>query len=129
MEYAFTFHITQPLNPFVLTYLLCLILRTVSFIGMYVCMSYRVPPLTYRRTLSSHKDRKGSFTTRPTGKVPGYKNVIKRAYYLQQPACWHNTTKAVVACLCGGENQIGAWRKPPQACTEQTNRVDITKHN
>ena len=38
-----------------------------------ICMSYRVPPLTYRRTPSSHKDRKGSFTTRPTGKVPGYK--------------------------------------------------------
>ena len=28
-------------------------------------MSYRVPPLTYRRTPSSHKDRKGSFTTHP----------------------------------------------------------------
>ena len=46
--------------------------------GPYVCMSYRVPPLTYRRTPSSHKDRKGSFTTRPTGKVPGYKNVLKK---------------------------------------------------
>ena len=94
---------------------------------MYVCMSYRVPPLTYRRTPSSHKDRKGSFTTRPSGKVPGYKNVIKRAYYLQQPACWHNTSKPIVACLGGGENQR-ACRKPLQACTEQANHVDIIKH-
>ena len=44
---------------------------------MYVCMSHRVPPLTYRRTPSSHKDRKGSFTIRPTGKVPGYKKYDK----------------------------------------------------
>ena len=92
-----------------------------------VCMSYRVLSLTYRCTPSSHKDRKGSFTTRPTSKVPGYKNVIKRAFYLQHPACWHNTSKAAVACLGGGENQR-AWKKPPQACTEQANRVDITKH-
>ena len=67
-----------------------------------VCRSHRVPPLTYRRTPSSHRDRKGSFTTRPTGEEPGYKKkVIKGAYYLQQPACWHNTSKAVVACLVG----------------------------
>ena len=32
----------------------------------------RVPPLSYRHTLSGHKDRKGSFTTCPTDKVPGY---------------------------------------------------------
>ena len=64
-----------------------------------VCMSHRVPPLTYRRTPSSHRDRKGSFTTCPAGEVPGYKKVIKGAYYLQQPACWHNTSKAAVACL------------------------------
>ena len=49
-----------------------------GFEAILYCMSYRVPPLTYRRTPSSHKDRKGSFTTRPTGKVPGYKNVIKK---------------------------------------------------
>ena len=57
---------------------------------MYVCMCvcmYVVPPLTYRRTPSSHKDKKGGFTTRHTGNVPGYKNVIKMAYNLQQPAC------------------------------------------
>ena len=77
---------------------------------IHVCMSYRVLPLTYQRSPSSHKDRKGSFMTRPTGKVPSYKNVIKRAYCLQQPACWHNTSKAVVACLGVGENQR-AWRK------------------
>ena len=93
-----------------------LTLTTVHLLGLKLichvlyCMLYRVLPLTYRRTPSSHKDRKGSFTTRPTGKVPGYKNVIKRAYYLQQPACWHNTSKAAVACLGGGENQR-AWRK------------------
>ena len=59
----------------------------------YVCMSHRVLPLTYWRNPFSLKDRKGSFRTRPTGKVPGYKNVIKRAYCLQQPACWHSTSK------------------------------------
>ena len=93
----------------------------------HVCMSYKVPPPTYRRTPSSHKDRKGSFTTRPTGKVPGYKNVIKRAYCLQRPACWHNTSKAAVACLGVGKTREPG-EKPPQACTEQANHVDITKH-
>ena len=45
--------------------------------------------------------------TRPTGNVTGYKNVIKRAYYLQQPAGWHNTctSKAVTAFLGGVENR------------------------
>ena len=60
--------------------------------------------------------------------MPGYKKAILRAYYLQQPACWHNTSKAVVTCLGGGENQRVSGEKPPQASMEQANRVDITKH-
>ena len=59
-------------------------------------MLHRVPPVTYPRISSSKKDWKGSFTTRTTGKVPGNKNCDKRAYYLQQPACWNITSKAVV---------------------------------
>ena len=57
------------------------------------------------------------------------KNVIKRAYYLQPPASWHNTSKAVINGLFWG------WGKPE--CTKENhhklvrnrqNRVDITKH-
>ena len=91
-------------------------------------MSYRVLPLTYRRTRSSHRDRKGSFTTRPTGNVDGFKNVIKRAYCLQQPACWHNTSKAVVACLGGGENLRAPEKNHCKLVRYRQNRVDITKH-
>ena len=91
-------------------------------------MSYRVPSLTYQRTPSSHIDRKGSFTTRPTGNVPGYKNVIKSAYYLQQPACWHNTSKAVLACLGGGENLRAPEKNHRNLVRDRQNRVDIAEH-
>ena len=47
------------------------------------------------------------------------------AYFLQQPACSHTTSKAAMACLGGGETREPG-EKPPQTCTKQANRVDVT---
>ena len=61
--------------------------------------------------------------------MPGYKNVIKRAYSL------FTTTSMLEQYQQGGHGLFRWWgkpekpgEKPPQACTEQANRVDITKH-
>ena len=70
-----------------------------------ICMSYRVPPLTYRRTPSSYKDRKGSFTTRPTGKVPGYNNVIKKGLLF-------TATSMLAQYQQGGHGLFRWWGKP-----------------
>ena len=91
-------------------------------------MSCRVPPLTYPRTPSSIRDRKGSFRTRPTGNVPGYKSVINRPNCLQQPAWWHNTSKVVVACLGGGESRSAPEKNHRKLVLNRQTRVDITKH-
>ena len=63
-------------------------------------------------------DRKGSFTTRLEGNVPGFKNVIKRAYYLQQPGCWHKPTRRLWPVWVLGK--VGVLKeKTPQSCMER----------
>ena len=74
----------------------CVCVRACTRAHMYVCMyvyMYRVPPLTYRRTSSSHKDKKGSFTTRHTGNVPGYK--IK---WDKNGFCWERADLLALVC-------------------------------
>ena len=87
---------------------------------MYVCRS--VPPTICLRTPSSHKTGRVVSRYAPKAMCLVLKNVIKRAYFLQQPACWHITSKAVVAFF-------GWWGKPerpreksPQACTEHVKK-------
>ena len=82
-------------------------------------MSYRVPPLTYRRTPSSHKDRKGSFTTRPTGKVPGYKNVIKKGLLF-------TATSMLAQYQQGGRGLFRWWGKPESL--EKNHRKFLVLH-
>ena len=65
--------------------------------------------------------------TRPTGKVPGYKNVITRAYYLKnQHAGKIPARRLWSVSLMEKTREPG--EKPSQACTEQATRADITKH-
>ena len=71
---------------------------------MYVCRM-RVPPLTYRRTPSSHKDTKGSFTTRPTDKVPGYKKCDKKGLLFK-------ATSMLAQYQQGSPGLFRWWEKP-----------------
>ena len=93
---------------------------------MYVCHS--VPPLICQRTPSSHKTGRVVSRHAPRAMCLILENVIKRAYYLQQPACWHKIQQ-------GGCGLFGWWGKPE--CPEENhcklvrnwqNRVDLTKH-
>ena len=54
-------------------------------------------------------------------------NVIKMAYYLQQPACWQHTNKAVVACFADGES-LSTGENNYKLIWNMQNRKDMAKY-